>query len=187
MELRELIGDAYKEGMTIEEVSQAIKGLNLVNPDTLPPSVSKETFDKTASELAALKREKKERMSAEEQEQAQRQEVLDQLSALQKENGRMKQEKALLAAGYDAETAAVLAGHIVEGNVDKFVQVQTNWLSKQKESIYAQVKQELLQQTPGINTGDQQSEHLDVDLGAALGKAKASSMASSNEILEKFM
>ena len=51
MTLKDLVGDGYKEGMTLEEVAAAIKDRSLVDPSTLPPSVSKETFEKTAQEL----------------------------------------------------------------------------------------------------------------------------------------
>ena len=60
MNLKELLGDAYREDMTLEEVEQALEGINLVDPAKLPKSVSKEVFDKTASELARVKKELKE-------------------------------------------------------------------------------------------------------------------------------
>ena len=56
MNLKELLGDAYREDMTLEEVEQALEGINLVDPAKLPKSVSKEVFDKTASELARVKK-----------------------------------------------------------------------------------------------------------------------------------
>lgn len=55
MNIQELLGDAYKEGMTIEEINAAIADKSFVDSASLPPSVSKATFDKTASELASAK------------------------------------------------------------------------------------------------------------------------------------
>lgn len=188
MELKEMLGESYKEGMTVEEVAEAVKGLNLVDPSALPPSVSKETFDKTASELAALKKQAKERMSAEEAAQAKQQEVLDQLSALQQENTRMRQEKTFLSAGYDAGTAAKLAEYVVEGNTEEFVKVQTAWLAEQKKTIYAQTKEELLKATPSVNTGAAPPDaHPDVDLAASLAKSRAASMGNQQDILKNYM
>ena len=40
MNLKELLGDAYREDMTLEEVEEALKDLNLADPSTLPKSVS---------------------------------------------------------------------------------------------------------------------------------------------------
>ena len=55
MDLKTLLGDAYKENMTLDEINEALEGMNLVDPSTLPKSVSKEVFDKTASSLRRLK------------------------------------------------------------------------------------------------------------------------------------
>lgn len=60
MDLKELLGEAYVEGMTFEEINEALKGKKLVDPETLPKSVAKEQFDKVASDLAAMKRQMKE-------------------------------------------------------------------------------------------------------------------------------
>lgn len=60
MDLKTLLGDKYKDGMSIEDVEEALKGINLVDPDSIPKGVSKEVFDKTAAELARYKRELKE-------------------------------------------------------------------------------------------------------------------------------
>lgn len=190
MELKDLVGDAYQEGMTVEDIAKAIKERSLVDPSTLPPAVSKETFDKTASELAALKREKKERMTAEEAEKAKQQEILDRMASLEKENNRMKQEKSFLSAGYDAETAAKLAGHIVDGNTEEFVKVQTAWLEEQKKAIYAQTKEELLKATPTVNTGTQEAgtsaANTADQLAKTLGENRAKGMATTEEIPMKF-
>ena len=50
MNLKDLLGDAYKENMTIDEVNEALANI------TTPKTVSKEQWDKTASELASSKK-----------------------------------------------------------------------------------------------------------------------------------
>lgn len=60
MDLRELLGEAYAEDMTLEQVQAALAGRKLVDMDTLPKSVEKTQFDKVTSELAAAKRQLKE-------------------------------------------------------------------------------------------------------------------------------
>lgn len=190
MDLKEMLGDSYKDGMTVEEVAEAVKGLNLVDPSTLPPSVSKETFDKTSSELAALKKQAKERMTTEEAEKAKQQEFLDRMAALEKENNRMKQEKAFLSAGYDGETAAKLSEYAVEGNTEELVKLHTAWLEKQKKAIYAQTKEELLKSTPTVNTGTHEAgasaANTADQLAKTLGENRAKGMAKTEEIPMKF-
>lgn len=188
MELKDLVGDGYKEGMTIEEVAAAIKNKSLVDPSTLPPSVSRETFDKTAAELAELKKEKKSRMTEDEQAQAKQQEILERMAALEKENTRMKQEKSFLAAGYPPETAGKLAGHLSEGELEEFVKVQSEWAKQLKADLYAQAKEGLLKNTPPIHAGDPSANgQPDVTLAVSLAKGRAASQVSQEEILKKFM
>ena len=59
MDIKTLLGDTYKEGMTIDEINAALADKNFVDPTTLPKSVTKDVFDKTASELAKVKKELK--------------------------------------------------------------------------------------------------------------------------------
>lgn len=155
MELKDLVGESYKEGMTIEEVAAAIKNKSFVDPSTLPPSVSKDTFEKTASKLAELEKEKKSRMTEDEAAQAKQQELLDRMAALERENVRMKQEKSFLAAGYPEETAGKLAEHLSEGKMEEFVKVQSEWAKQLKSDLYIQAKDELLKDTTLIHAGDQ--------------------------------
>lgn len=188
MTLKDLVGDGYKEGMTLEEVAAAIKDRSLVDPSTLPPSVSKETFEKTAQELEKLKKEKKSRMTEDEQAQAKQQEFLDRMAALEKENARMKQERSFLDAGYDAETAGKLAGHLSDGNMAEFVKVQSAWAGKLKTDLYAQAKEELLKGTPGIQGGGGTPEKpADLEIAERLAEKRAASVISQEDILKKFM
>ena len=59
MSLKALLGDAYREDMTVAEIEAALAGRRIVDADSLPKMVSKEVFDKTASELYRYKKELK--------------------------------------------------------------------------------------------------------------------------------
>ena len=53
-DLKTLLGESYKEGMTVDEINTALSQLDLI--DTAKEKVvKKDVFDKTASELAAKK------------------------------------------------------------------------------------------------------------------------------------
>lgn len=54
--LKELLGENYREDMTVSEIEEQLKDVDLVDRSTLPKSVDKSVFDKTASELAELKK-----------------------------------------------------------------------------------------------------------------------------------
>ena len=99
--LKELLGDAYKEGMTLEEVEAALAERDLVDRSELGEVVSKAIFDKTASELSALKKEvkklKESSMTAEEK-----------ATELQKQYGRelakLKAKEIFIGAGLAEKT-----------------------------------------------------------------------------------
>ena len=109
MDLKTLLGDAYKENMTPADIEAALKDKNLVDPATLPESVSKETYNKVSTEAANLRKQLKEKSTTEEQAAQAQKEIQDQISALQKENNQFKFKEQFLASGYDAKTAAGLA------------------------------------------------------------------------------
>ena len=56
-DIQTLLGEDYREGMTVEEINAVLANRQLVDPTTLPKSVEKTVFDKTASELAKVKKE----------------------------------------------------------------------------------------------------------------------------------
>lgn len=57
MDIKELLGDAYTDGMSIEDINNALADKNFVDPNTLPKSVAKDLFDKKVSELAKKSKE----------------------------------------------------------------------------------------------------------------------------------
>lgn len=121
-------------------------------------------------------------MTEEEAAKAKQQEIMDKLAALQKDNSRMKQEKLLIAAGYDPETALKLAGYIVDGDAEAFVKAQTAWLAEQRKAIYAQTKEELLKSTPALNMGGGKDE---TPPDVAFAKARAKERAAQTEAANK--
>ena len=53
-DIQSLLGEDYREGMTVEEINAVLANRQFVDPTTLPKSVEKTIFDKTASELAKV-------------------------------------------------------------------------------------------------------------------------------------
>lgn len=153
MDLKTLLGDAYKDGISLDEINAALKDKNLVDPSTLGPSVPKSDFDKAASELASYKKQLKEKMTADEQAKANQEAFQKQLDDLQKENNQMKFEKQFLSSGYDAKTAASLADAMASGDMKKFTEVHSAYAKQHEAELQAQIKAELLKETPGLQGG----------------------------------
>lgn len=188
MEIKDLVGDAYKEGMTLEEVAAVIKNKALVDPSTLPPSVSKETFDKVAEKLARLEQEKKNALPEDEQAQIRQQEILERMAALEKENSCMKYEKSFLAAGYTPEIAQKLANCVSDGKFEDFVKEQVVWTKQLKETLYAQAKEDLLKGTPPVGGGQSRKPGDEaVALAEQLAKSRANASAGQRDILKNYL
>lgn len=165
MDLKELLADSYKEGMSIEEINAALANKSLVDPETLPKSVKKEVFDKTASELAALKKQLKEKMTDDETAAAAQKEIQGQVAALQKENSVFKFKEQFLSSGYDAKTAAELADAMASGDMTKFTAAHTKWATTHETELQAKIKADLLKETPGLG-GDGGSGGGEESIGA---------------------
>ena len=132
------------ENMTPEE---KVAALEAYEPD-MSGTVSKATFDKTASELAAVKKQLREKQTDEEAKAAQ--EAADRAALIERAE---KAENALavsnyvaayVAMGYDEKLAKSTAEAMVKGDTDIVLKNQKLHLENREKAL----KAELLKQTP---------------------------------------
>lgn len=160
MDLKDLLGDAYKEGMTLEEINEALKGKKLVDPETLPKTVTKETFDKTASELAKYKKElrelKEKSMTDEEKIQAELDKATGLQSQFQKELAKIRAKEIFVEAGLKAEDYSLILDSVVTENEETTqtrAQSMVKLIAAQRKAVEDSVKAELLKNTPKPEPG----------------------------------
>ena len=161
MNLKELLGDAYREDMTLEEVEQALEGINLVDPAKLPKSVSKEVFDKTASELARVKKELKElqekNMTAEEKLKLELEKAAESQAQYKRELAKLRATEIFVAAGLTEDDYKTLLDIVVseDEEVTKArAKSMVDVIASQKAAVEKAVKAELLKGTPKPEPGD---------------------------------
>lgn len=115
------------ESMTAEEKVAALEAYSIADPD-FSGYVRKETFDKTASELAQTKKDLKARMSDEEKAKIETEALLkqykDEAEALKKEKTIATNKAELLAIGYDDSLATATAKAMVEGDIATVIKNQ---------------------------------------------------------------
>lgn len=141
--LKELLGDKYKEGMTIEELME----LDVEAPKVdMSKFVSKETFDKAASEAAKYKKEARATMSEAEQKAVADAEELAKIIA---ERDQLKQEKTiaenakgLVAIGYDETLANEVATALFNGDAATVIKAQAKFVDAQKKAVLAEAVKE---------------------------------------------
>lgn len=151
MDLKEVLGEAYKDGMTFDEVAEALKAHDLVDrAEATKGMVSKVDFDKTksafnkaSSDLAAAKRQLKEKLSADEQSEIERRAADE---AVQAELEGLRQYKAVnehtvrfLKLGYSEKLAQETAEAMVAQDFDKVFANQQAFLAERDKALQKQL------------------------------------------------
>ena len=144
--------EGYKD-MTLEQKLAALESYEIDEPD-YSGYVSKEVFDKTASELANSKKQLREKMSAEELKAKEDAEKWD---AIVKERDALLREKTIatykasyLSLGYDENLAISTAEALANGELDKVFANQ----KKHNESVEKKIRADVLKSTPTPEGGN---------------------------------
>lgn len=138
--------EGYKD-MTPEQKLAALEAFEIEDPD-YSGYVKKDVFDKTASELAAKKKELNEKLSEDEKtkqkEQEEREELQSKYEKLLHESEVSKFKAKLLGMGYDEKLADETAEATASGDTDKVFANQ----KKHLDSVEKKVRAEALKDTP---------------------------------------
>ena len=137
--LSDLLGNAYKEGMTEEEISTALQELETGNSAEV--TRLKGLLSKANSEAADFKKQLRAKQSDDEAQAATQKELMDKLT---QENTDLKRSIALsertsklLAMGYDEKLAQSTATAMVDGDMDTVMANQTKYLEAREKDIRA--------------------------------------------------
>lgn len=150
--LSDLLGKAYKEGMTEDEISAALETVGQGNEAEV--NRLKAALSKANSEAADYKKQLRTKQTDDEAAAAAQKEEHDRLL---QENADLKRSMALserkaklLAMGYDESLADETAAAMVDGDMDKVMANQSKYLEVQKKNIQA----DAMRKTPRPAAGD---------------------------------
>lgn len=150
--LSDLLGKAYKEGMTEDEISAALETVGQGNEAEV--NRLKAALSKANSEAADYKKQLRTKQTDDEAAAAAQKEEHDRLV---QENADLKRSMALserkaklLAMGYDESLADETAAAMVDGDMDKVMANQSKYLEVQKKNIQA----DAMRKTPRPSAGD---------------------------------
>ena len=148
MNIKDLLKDAYKEGMTLEDIENALKDIDLPTDNSAEIERLKTALSKSNSEAADYKKQLREKMSAEEakaKEDAEKyEEVVKERDALLKEKNILGHKSKYLALGYDEALANETAEAMVNGEIDKVFANQ----KKHLDSVEKKIREDVLKDTP---------------------------------------
>ena len=162
MKIQDLLKDAYKEGMTLEDIETALKDIDLPTDNSAEIDRLKNALSKSNSEAADYKKQLREKMSADEikakEESDKMTELQSKYDALLKETETTKNKARLLALGYEDKLASETAEAMMNGEIDKVFANQ----KKHLESVEKKIREEVLTNTPRP-TGGNGSETITLD------------------------
>ena len=148
MKFKDLLKDAYKEGMTLEEIEAALAEIELPADQSSEIEKLKTANSKLSSENADWKRKHREALSEEERKS---QEVADELKQLREQNEKLVRESNLskhkakfLGMGYDDGLATDAAAAMVDGDTEKLFSYQL----KHQEAFEKKIRADALKGTP---------------------------------------
>lgn len=169
-DIQSLLGDAYKEGMTLEEINEVLADRELVDKSQFDGFVPKSLLDKATSEAADYKKKWKAASSDQEQkaiEDAEKQAAIEEeLKALRRSNKVSEYEKQHLALKYDEKDAKEIAEALYDGDMDTVFRLQ----KKHEEALQKSIKADLMKQMPTPPSGNQTT----VDYSKQIAEAQAS-------------
>lgn len=179
--LKSLLGEAYREGMTEEEISKALESMQLGAKET--PSTNdqdviklKNAISKANAEASRYKKQLEERMSAEEKEKADQKEAWDKLvednQAMRKQITITENKAKLLGIGYTAELAQQTAEAMFNNDWETIINNQKIMIENHEKAIRADV----LKETPVPPAGSS---------SAGISKAQFDAMSTS-ELMELY-
>lgn len=118
-DLKTLLGESYKEGMTINEVNAALATKELIDT-SVEKFVKKSVFDTTASELAKVKKDYTAKLTDDELRATKQQEILDENNLLKTEKKKLTLETQLAKSGYKEEHIRSLSESFLSGDLEGF-------------------------------------------------------------------
>ena len=171
-DLKSLLGDKYKEGMTIEEI-MALE----VETDNSAYDNLKKRLDEVASEAAGYKKQLRANMSEAEQkalaDAEEKKALKERVAELESEKAIAESAKGLIAIGYDEKLATEVATALHNGDAATVIKAQAKFVDAQKKAVLA----DAVKETPVPPAGNEG--------GKTLTKAEFAKM-SLNEQMEVY-
>lgn len=191
MELKDLLGDSFHDGMTLEDVTEALKGIQMPTDQSGEIEKLRNSLSKSNSEAKEWKdkfrqtQDEATRTAAEAEENNKK--MLEELENLRKERTISGYKASYLGLGYAEKDADEIATALAEGNTTKVLEVQ----KRHQDALVEKTKQELLKNTPrpgGTPGGDPDPEQNEnVRIAKEMGKTSAGGAKTASDVLKNYM
>lgn len=194
MKLNVLLGDAYKEGMTADEIISALE--KVADPNAAEVEKLRNAVTKANSEAAEYKKQLKAKRTDDEnaaQEQADKlAEMQKQIEALTADKENLVKEKTLasyrekfVAQGYDAELANKAASALADGDMDKVFKFQSEFMTAHDTAYKASLLKDM-PTPPGADGNGDGADSAGVSFAKRFAKERADANKASSDAMTAF-
>ena len=148
MKLKDLLKDAYKEGITVEEIESALADVEIPADQSAEIERLKSALTKSNSENAEWKKKHREALSEEERKAQETADLIKQLTEqnekLTRESNVSKNKAKFLGMGYEEALASDAAVAMTDGDMEKLFTYQ----QKHQEALEKKIRADALKSTP---------------------------------------
>ena len=185
MNIKDLLKDAYKEGMTLEDVEKALESIELPADGSAEIDRLKAALSKSNSEAADYKKQLREKMTADERKEKEdaekREKLQSDYDALLKKVTISENKAKFLALGYDDALAQETAVAMAEGDFEKVFANQ----QKHQEARDKKVREDVLNDTPKPTGGSGKGMSMDDIMKITDPVERQTAIAANIDLFEK--
>ena len=190
MELKELLGDAWKDGMSMDEVTEALKGIEMPKDQSAEIEKLRNAITESNKEAKDWKDKYRSTLDDATKKQQEAEETAkknaERLAQLEKEKVIAGYKASYLAMGYNEELAADTANALAEGNDAKLFENQ----KKHQEAVEKKAREEALRGSgrPGGSGSDKSGDDSEaMKLVKMIGEQRADSDKAAKEGLSHYL
>lgn len=158
--LSDILGDAYHDGMSEEEISSELEKLNGSQSNEI--TKLKASLSKANSEAASYKKQLRDKQTEDEKAKSEREEEMDkvkgELEALKRSNLLTETKAKYIALGFDEKLASETAEAMVEGDYEKVFANQAIFTESLKKKLTAE-QQRNVGRPSGTNNNDSPTDY----------------------------
>ena len=148
MNIKDLLKDTYKEGMSVADIEKALESIELPTDNSAEIDRLKKALSKSNSEAADYKKQLNEKLTAEELKAKEDAEKWDELvkerDALLRDKTIASHKANYLALGYEEKLATETAEAMANGELDKVFANQKRHI----EAVEKKIRADVLKETP---------------------------------------
>lgn len=185
-----MLGESYRDGMSVEEIAEALKGVTLPTDQTSEVERLRKALTAANSDAADWKKKYREtqdetsRTAAEKEEE--HKQLLERVAALEAEKAVATYKATYVAMGYDDKLAESTAKAMQSGDMAKVLENQRKF----QEATEQRIRSELMRHSGrpgGDDGGDHKQEDEAVTRAKQIAKQRAEADKQSADILGQYL